>query len=172
MDETLDRVFLKYSAEKLNQLAGRVEYCLGRLTPDQIWLRGNENQNAVGNLILHMCGNLGQWIVSGIGGAPDNLVRDSEFAARGGADTAQLVELLKARVAEAVGTLETLTPERLLERTNLQRYNVTFLEAIYHVVCHFEEHTGQILFATKLMTAEDLGFYKHLNKATHSEKTP
>jgi hypothetical protein len=54
----------------------------------------------------------------------------------------------------------------------VQGYDKSILEAIYHVVEHFSLHTGQIIYATKLLRKEDLGFYKHLNHTTHSEKTP
>ena len=38
---------------------------------------------------------------------------------------------------------------------------------------HFAQHTGQILFASKQLTSQDLGFYRHLSgPEPHSEKTP
>ena len=80
----IEQAFLKYSADQLLTFSGRIEDCLGRLTAEQIWTRNSENQNAVGNLVLHLCGNVRQWIIGGIGGRPDIRDRDSEFAARGG----------------------------------------------------------------------------------------
>ena len=72
--------FLKYSCEKLTELMGRIETCVAKLTPEQIWARGAENDNAVGNLMLHLSGNVRQWIICGVGGAEDRRDRDSEFA--------------------------------------------------------------------------------------------
>jgi len=47
------------------------------------------------------------------------------------------------------------------------------IEAIMHVVEHFSGHTAQIIFITKFVTGEDLGFYAHLKlPRTHSQKTP
>src|SRR4051794_17473796 len=164
--------FLKYSVDKLEQYEKRIEKCLDTLTEEQIWAREAENQNAVGNLVLHLCGNLAQWILSGLGGAPDLRDRDAEFAARGSVNAEQLKERLRSRVAETVAVIRQLTPEQLIERTVVQGYDVSKLHAVYHVVSHFSEHAGQIVFATKLFTSEDLGFYRHLANPLHGNKTP
>ena len=154
-------------------MAGRIETCLSGLTEEQIWARSSENENAIGNLVLHLSGNVRQWIVSGVGGRPDTRQRDAEFAARGGDSGAELVARLKEAVGEAAGVLAEVTSERLSERIVVQHYDVTVLEAIYHVVEHFSGHTGQIIFATKMLTGSDLGFYRHLrDAAAHGKKTP
>jgi len=167
-----DRLFLDFSVKKLHQMAGRIDTCLGKLTPDQLWARGNDNENAVGNLVLHLCGNVRQWIVSGVGGAADVRERDAEFAARGGQSPSELSARLRRVVDEAAAVLKAVTPERLGERIIVQKYDVPVLEAIYHVVEHFSGHTGQIIFATKMLTSEDLGFYRHLSAPAHAEKVP
>ena len=173
MTDTLHQEFLRCSAERLRLSSGRVESCLGKLDDEQIWARGSENANAIGNLVLHLCGNVRQWIISGVGGAPDLRQRDGEFAARGGVAVSELVERLRGTVDEAAAVLERVTAERLMEPLAIQGYHVTGMEAIYHVVEHFSGHTGQIIFATKMLTGEDLGFYRHLSRAAvHSEKTP
>ena len=154
--------FLNYAADKLTQLAGRVETCLGKLRADQIWTRGAENQNAVGNLVLHLSGNVRQWILSGVGGAPDVRVRDQEFSARGGMEAEVLGRLLRETIEGAVAILRSLPPARLGERTTIQGHDVTVLEAIFQVVEHFSGHTAQIIFITKMVTGEDLGFYSYL----------
>ena len=173
MTDTLHQEFLRCSAERLRLSSGRVESCLGKLNDEQIWARGSENANAIGNLVLHLCGNVRQWIISGVGGAPDLRQRDGEFAARGGVAVSELIERLRGTVDEAAAMLERVTAERLMEPLAIQGYHVTGMEAIYHVVEHFSGHTGQIIFATKMLTGEDLGFYRHLNRAAaHNEKTP
>ena len=98
--------------------------------------------------------------------------RDAEFAARGGVEIAELRDRLDATVREAIAVIGKVTPQRITERLTIQKYEVTVLEAIYHVVEHFGQHTGQIIFVTKMLTGEDLGFYKHLRAAVHAEKTP
>jgi uncharacterized damage-inducible protein DinB len=159
---TVEETFLHFSAEKLEQLHGRIQDCLARLTPEQIWARGSENENAVGNLVLHLSGNVRQWIGSGVAGLPDNRKRDTEFDARGGMAPAELAELLKTRVAEAAGIIRDVPAGRLAERITPQGYDVTVLEAIAHVVEHFSMHTGQIILLTKMLTGQDLAYYQHL----------
>jgi uncharacterized damage-inducible protein DinB len=172
MDDA-NRIFLDFSVRKLELLTGRIESCLDRLDGEQIWARGGENENAVGNLVLHLAGNVRQWLVSGVGGKPDIRERDAEFAARGGASVEELKQRLRAAVTEAVAAIGGLSAERLTERVTIQKYEQTVLEAIYHVVEHFSMHTGQIQFATKMLTGADLGFYSHLRTAAaHGEKTP
>ncbi len=168
----MHRVIVEYTADKLDQLAGRIADCLRRLAYDQVWGRGSDNENAVGNLVLHLCGNVRQWIVAGVGGQPDVRDRDAEFAARGGLEPAELAERIRAIVCEANGIIRGLTPERLEQRIAIQKYNLTVLEAVLHVLEHFSHHTGQIIFATKLATSEDLGYYAHLKRPAHDEKTP
>jgi uncharacterized damage-inducible protein DinB len=172
MADGLDRIFLKYSIEKMRQLHSRIETCMGKLTEEQIWVRGAENSNSAGNLMLHLCGNLRQWIGCGVAGLPDIRERDAEFAAGGGATREELLRRLRATVDETVAVFEGLDAVRLKERGRIQTYDVTVLEAVYHVVEHFSYHTGQIIFATKAFTGEDLGFYAHLNKPVAVEKTP
>jgi|SRR5581483_1161246 len=164
MKETsIHRLFLDFSSNKLRELASRIDACLAKLTDDQVWARGHENENAIGNLVLHVCGNVRQWIVSSIGGAPDSRQRDAEFAAHGGVSVTQLRERVNVTIAEAVAVLEAVTVQRLPERMTIQGYDVSVLEAIYHVVEHFAMHTGQIIFVTKMLTGTDLGFYRHLS---------
>ena len=160
--EGLERLFVDFSANKLKQLCSRILECLNRLNAGQVWYRGASNDNAIGNLVLHLCGNVRQWIGAAVGGTPDIRVRDREFAARGDISPAELAERLEATVEEAVHILSAVTPLRLGERVSVQNYDVTVLEAIYHVVEHFAQHTGQILFITKALTRQDLGFYRHL----------
>ena len=170
--EPVDQIFLRSSARKLDQLLSRIRDCLAKLSTDEIWARGHENENAIGNLVLHLNGNVRQWIISGVGGAPDTRARDAEFAARGGIELADLRERLESTVREAIVAIGKVTPDRMTERLTIQKYEVTVMEAIFHVVEHFAQHTGQIIFVTKMLTGEDLGFYKHLKAAVHAEKTP
>jgi len=162
----IEKEFLEFSASTLSQYTGRIEDCLGRLTPEQIWTRGADSENAVGNIVLHLCGNVRQWIIAGVGDQPDVRDRDAEFAARGGLQPAELASKLKATVNEAAAVIRALPAERLSQRKTIQKvYDTTLMEAIYHVVEHFAQHTGQIIFATKLLTGEDLAYYKHLSKS-------
>ena len=169
---TIETEFLTFSAKELLQLMGRIDTCVQKLTPEQIWMRTGANQNAVGNLLLHLNGNVRQWILHGIGGQPDVRDRDAEFAAKDGAGANELLARLRSTVEEAAAIFHALPAERLLERTSTQGYDCTVLGAIYHVVGHFAGHTFQIIFATKLCTGEDLGFYAHLSGAAQPNALP
>ena len=160
---TVETEFLTFSADKLMQLMGRIDSCVQKLTPEQIWMRAGANQNAVGNLLLHLNGNVRQWILHGVGGQADVRDRDAEFAAKDGAGAKELLARLRSTVEETAALVRTLPAGRLMERVGTQGYDCTVLAAIYHVVEHFAGHTFQIIYATKLCTGEDLGFYAHLS---------
>lgn len=170
---TVESLFTDFSVRKLRQLSGRIRECLDRLSDEQLWARGSDAENAAGNLLLHLCGNVRQWILSGIGGKPDVRVRDREFSARGGIGKDELRERLEATVEDAAAVIGALDAARLAARIRVQNYEMSVLEAVYHVVEHFAQHTGQIILMTKAATGQDLGFYKHLSpKKEHGEKTP
>jgi len=162
----IEQAFLKFSSEKVDQLRGRIHDCVGRLDNEKLWIRHGEEDNSIGNLVLHLSGNVRQWIGSGVAGNPDIRDRDSEFAARGGLDKSSLLSKLDQSLDPAIETINTLSTSRLLDPLKIQNYDVTVMEAIYHVVEHFAQHTAQIIFATKLLTGADLGYYRHLSKAT------
>lgn len=169
-----EQIFLDFSVEKLEQFRSRILDCLSRLTPEQIWARGSEHENAIGNLILHLSGNVRQWIGSGIAGLPANRRRDDEFDARGGMPPAELSALLSSVVADASKIIRDVPAARLTEHIKPQGYDVTVLEAIAHVVEHFSMHTGQIILLTKMLTGADLGYYEHLRASgrAHSATLP
>src|SRR4029077_5414008 len=117
--------------------------------------------------------NVRQWILAGVGGEPDHRDRDSEFEARSGLDPQKTKAKARSTVEEAAGLLRALPPARLTEIIRPQGYEGTVLASIYHVVEHFAGHAFQIMFATKLLTGGDLGFYTHLSRAqAHQEKIP
>jgi uncharacterized damage-inducible protein DinB len=158
----IEKDFLRISTEKLRRSGSRIEDCVGRLNYDQIWTRNADNVNSIGNLILHLCGNVRQWIGFGIGELADQRDRDGEFAVRGGLEPAELIELSRKTVSDAIGILGSFAAARLLEKVTIQNSEVTKMEAIYQVVEHFAQHTGQIIFVTKMLTGDDLGYFKHL----------
>jgi uncharacterized damage-inducible protein DinB len=168
----VESLFLQFSVDKLTQLADRIEVCLGKLNDDQIWARGRQHENAIGNLALHLAGNVRQWIICSLGNHPFSRDRDGEFAARGGFTSAQLSANLRNTVEQATQVISGLTAAQLTRMYEIQKYPVSGVEAVYHVVEHFAEHTGQIIFATKMLTGKDLGFYRHLNNPAHAERVP
>ena len=160
----VSELFLSHSIAKLAQMTGIIETCLEKLDDEQIWRRAGDPQNAIGNLVLHLCGNVRQWIGWSIGGLPDIRLRDAEFSTDN-LPRAELAAKLKTTMREAVDILEKFPEERLGEIVRTQDGERSALEVIYQVVGHFQQHTGQIIFATKLFTNEDLKLYRPPKKS-------
>jgi uncharacterized damage-inducible protein DinB len=160
-DETvISRAFIDRALDfLLDDYLPKIERCLEKLTDEQLWWRANEESNSIGNLILHLCGNARQWIISGVGSQPDTRVRDAEFERREPIPREELLQLLRSTLAEMETVLRTLDPASLLERRKIQGNDVDLLEAIFHVTEHFSMHTGQIIMLTKMITGTDLRFY-------------
>jgi uncharacterized damage-inducible protein DinB len=137
----------------------KIERCLELLSDEQIWWRANPQSNSIGNLILHLSGNVRQWLVVGLGGAGDSRDRDAEFAQRDVVPRAELVARLTETLREADATLGAFDPDKLLENFRIQGLEVSALEAVLHVVEHFSMHTGQIIMLAKMFTQVDLEFY-------------
>lgn len=126
------------------------------LGDEGIWWRPNDASNSAANLMLHLRGNVTQWIVGGVGGRPYARHRDGEFTARAGGSRSQLFDALASTVRIACDIIGSQTDASLLERRTIQGYDVTVLDAIYHVVEHFSMHTGQIIWLAKARTGSDL----------------
>jgi uncharacterized damage-inducible protein DinB len=153
----VSQAFLNESREYLlGDFLPKIERCLERLTDEQVWWRANEQSNSIGNLLLHLEGNVRQWIVGGVGGAHVTRVRAREFDERAPLARERLRSALRATLEEAGGVLARLDSSALLEPRRIQESEVTVLSAVFHVVEHFSMHTGQILLLTKLLTGGDL----------------
>ena len=114
----------------------------------------------MGNLILHLCGNVGQYILSGLGGAPDVRERSKEFSERGPLPRAELLARLDRTMTEAARALDRLDPATILEKRVVQGFEYDGVGILIHVVEHFSYHTGQIAWFVKARKAIDLGFYR------------
>jgi uncharacterized damage-inducible protein DinB len=159
-DNEISQAFLNRAADfLLRDYLPKIERCLERLTDEQIWWRPNEESNSIGNLILHLCGNARQWIVSGVGSGEDNRDRDAEFERRDPIARDELLHLLRSTLSDVEQTMGAVDPSTLLTRRTIQGHDVDILEAIFHVTEHFSMHAGQIFLLTKLLTGTDLRFY-------------
>ncbi len=144
----------------------KIRAALDALPEDAVWWRPNIWSNSAGNLVLHLCGNVRQWVVSGIGGAPDTRARDAEFAATEGYTAAELRTHLDETMAAVDATLAVLTPDALMERRRIQGRDTLVLSALYHVVEHFSTHTGQIVWLGKMWSGDGtIRFYDDANGA-------
>jgi uncharacterized damage-inducible protein DinB len=160
MTEVSD-IFLQQSRNLLvRDYLPKLERCLDRLSDDEVWWRPNEPSNSVGNLLLHLCGNVTQWIVAGVGGRQFERRRQQEFDERGPIGRDELRGRIHRVVANADEVLGAVRPSDLVTRRSIQGYDVTVLEAVYHVVEHFSMHTGQVILITKMRTGEDLVLWR------------
>jgi len=108
------------AAHELDSALDRIKHCLGQLTDGQVWHRTRPDLNSVGNLVLHLCGNLRQWVVAGLGGAPDVRDRPAEFAERGPVPKDELTCDLEAAVEDAARVLRGLDARRLKDARRIQ----------------------------------------------------
>jgi uncharacterized damage-inducible protein DinB len=156
-----EQIFLQESRRLLTrEYLPKIERCLDRLSDDEIWSRPNEASNSIGNLVLHLCGNVTQWILGGVGGRDYRRERQQEFDERRAVPASELAGRLRAVIRDADAVLGEVNAGALLRRLEIQGYRLTTLEAIYHVVEHFSMHTGQIILVTKAATGEDLRLWE------------
>ena len=138
----------------------KIRAAVESLPADALWWRANEQSNSVGNLLMHLTGNIRQWIVGGVGGQPNARDRDGEFAARSGEDASSLLARLDEAIDEVDAVLARLTESDLAAHRAIQGRDVNVLEAIYHVVEHFSMHLGQIILVAKIHSPGAVHFYE------------
>ena len=159
--DTASDLFLKKSRSLLTEeYLPKIDLSLAGLTAEDVWWRPNAVSNSIGNLMLHLAGNVTQWILGGVGGHPYARHRQQEFDERTPFPTSDLVARLSSVVLSADGVIAGLDATTLAERRQIQGYEVSVLEAVYHVVEHFGMHTGQIILLSKARSARDLALWR------------
>jgi hypothetical protein len=169
-DSQVATLFLEFSRQKLlGQFWPRLRQSVVTLTDEQVWWRPNAASNSIGNLILHLNGNVTQWLVDSFNRDEDKRSRPAEFATEGGLTAAELLAKLGATMERAALVLDRLTMEELLAPYDIQGYHVHGLDAVYQVVEHFGLHFGQIAYIIKSLTDRDLGFYRELSQTGRAD---
>ncbi|HAX49418.1 MAG TPA: DinB family protein [Ignavibacteria bacterium] len=158
--QNITREFIESSAGYIKQNFPRIEKCFSELNEDDIWYKPNLSSNSIGNLVLHLCGNITQYIISALGGKADSRDRDLEFSAAGGYKKADLLAKIKEVSDSATVIISSLDEEQLLRSYSVQGYEKSGIAIVVHVTEHFSYHTGQIVFQTKMMKDIDTGFYR------------
>ncbi|MCA9192799.1 MAG: DUF1572 family protein [Planctomycetales bacterium] len=148
--EGFSELFKQAFVDELHSARAKIVHCLNQLSDNQIWWRPREDMNSIANLILHLSGNVRQWIVSGVGGTSDNRDRPREFSERSPLTRQELSLRLKATVQEASQVILTATQNRLEARLSIQGFAVSGVEAILHSIAHFRGHTQEIVHLTRL----------------------
>ena len=141
----------------------RIEKCFSILSEDQIWHRENENTNSIGNIVLHLCGNIRQYIMSGIGNEADTRERDEEFKLSSRIDSKTLLLKIKDTVQSANNVVSNLDPKVFSEDRKVQGFNENVTSIVVHVIEHYSYHIGQITYYTKYITNKDTGYYEGLD---------
>jgi hypothetical protein len=146
------------AATELTNAHDRIKHCLSQLNDGQVWWRSNSSLNSIGNLVLHLCGNVRQWIIAGLGGAVYVRDRPAEFAERGPIPKKELLRTLDAMVSEAKEVLGRLTASQMVEPRRIQAFNVTGLGAIFSSIPHFRGHTQEIIHMTRVQLGDAYRF--------------
>jgi len=137
-----------------------IERSLERIDDTLLWARPREGVNSIGNLMLHLEGNIRQWVLHGIGGEEDHRQRDSEFEAEGGLGIEAIYKMLSETVTQVIAVIQKpRTESEWMAPRIIQEFEASAFSAVYHIVEHFAYHTGQIAFLTKTASGEQLGFY-------------
>lgn len=146
------------AAHELDSALERIKHCLRQLNDEQVWHRSQPGLNSIGNLVLHLCGNLRQWVVAGLGGTPDVRNRPDEFAEQGMVPKDELLSKLEAVVEEAKRILAGVDARRLTEARRIQGFDVTGAAAVFDSVPHFRGHTQEIVHMTRLQMGDAYKF--------------
>jgi uncharacterized damage-inducible protein DinB len=160
---TKSHLIQSFNLRVFEESYGRIYKCLRILDEKQLWESPNGNVPAIGCLVLHICGNARQWILSAIGDLEDNRIRDDEFIIHRNIRKADLIFLLENLKAQLNSCLTEMNPSKLDEVFIIQGFKVTGFAAIVHVLEHFSYHTGQITTLTKIFSNQDTGYYSGLN---------
>jgi hypothetical protein len=152
--EELAAAVVTEAANELRSAEEKIKHCLTQLSDEQVWWRSHPSLNSIGNLILHLCGNVGQWLVAGLGDHEDTRNRPAEFAERGPIPKAELLGRLDAVVRAANEVLGRLTAADLLRVRRIQGYDVTGLGALFSSIPHFRGHTQEIIHITRLQLGD------------------
>lgn len=152
MEITVDELAAAVATEASAALRDSFElirHCLDQLTDEQVWKREDEDRNSIGNLVLHLSGNVRQWLISGVGGAKDVRDRPREFSERGPILKSELLKRLEAVVRETSSALSSVKAHQLLRKRRIQGFEVSGLGAIFSAVPHFRGHTQEIVHLTR-----------------------
>jgi len=136
----------------------KIEHCLDQLKDAEVTWRPRPEMNSIAIVVNHLCGNVRQWIISGLGGAPDVRNRPAEFADSGNVTVEQVREKLKQTLAEVDVVLVRLDGQDLLRVRRVQGFEVTGMHALLDTVSHFVGHTHQIVQWTRLIRGDGYRF--------------
>ena len=154
---------VKNALYRMDESTRMIKKSLVDISEDEVWQKPNESLNSIGNLVLHLCGNISQYVISSLGETEDKRHRDVEFSATGGFTKDELLKKLEDVVDTAKRIIFDSTPNQLLKIKSVQGFSFSGVGIILHAVEHYSYHTGQIAFWVKQLKNKDLGFYDGLD---------
>ncbi|MEO1012718.1 MAG: DinB family protein [Bacteroidota bacterium] len=154
---------------RMDESSRMVKIALRNVTEEEIWKRPNGASNSIGNLLLHLCGNMHQYAVSSLGKKEDIRERDKEFAIKGGMGKAELLKMLMDTVESAQEVISMIPVEEMMRNRKVQGFQLSGIGIMIHVTEHYSYHTGQIAFWAKQLRDQDLGFYSGIELGTKNE---
>ena len=150
-DDTATRLLISELTARMRLWQDRALLCMDQLNDTQVWYRPNPQSNAVGNLVLHLVGNLRQWILGGIVDLPDTRDRPAEFSTASGHTKEELRSLLKETVEECCRAIDRMPVNRVTEKKRIQGEDTTIAAALVMAVSHLGLHVGQIQYIGKML---------------------
>lgn len=162
--------FISNAVYRMDECSRMIEIAFEHLSEDDLWKRPNEKSNSIGNLILHLCGNITQYAIASLGETKDERQRDIEFSSTSGYTKKDLIRKLMDTVSVAKDVISNATEEQLLKKREVQGFYFSGLGNVLHVVEHYSYHTGQIAFYTKILKKSSLGFYDGINLNTKNKE--
>ena len=159
----LSKIKGEYRRRMEEESLARLVSCLQKLSLEQIWFAPNENCNSVGNLVLHLEGNITQWIMSGLGNLPDQRSRPQEFVTNQDLKKEELIQRITRTINDSVTLVDSLDEADVMESRNVQVFEEDGISILIHVIEHTSYHTGQVTLLTKMMLNLDTGYYKDLS---------
>lgn len=160
---------VKNALYRFDENTRMIEISMSNISEEELWQRPNASLNSVGNLMLHLCGNIRQYIISSLGDNEDVRQRDTEFSASGGHTKTEILKKLKDTVDMAKRVIFDAPPEQLVRLRSVQGFSFSGVGVIIHAVEHYSYHTGQIAFWVKQLKQKDLGFYDKVDLNVKNE---
>ena len=157
-DSLLAVEFKEAISRELEDAIRKIRHCAEQLSDDQLWSRPAESMNSIANLILHLCGNVKQWVIAGVGGSPDQRNRPQEFALRDRIPLDHLLDMLDQLATEVRQSLQNVTGDELMRRRTIQGYDVSGVQALVDSIAHFRGHAQEITHMTRMQLGESYQF--------------
>lgn len=157
--DDVNRAVLNAASHVFDECLIKIKHCLDQLSDEQVWWRPREKMNSIGNLLLHLTGNVRQWIIAGVGTSNDVRNRSAEFSEKGPIPKAELLQQLSQVVAEAKSVLTDATAVGMLQIRPIQGFEITGWEAIFDCLPHFKGHTQEIICLTRMQLGEAYQFH-------------